>query len=422
MGLNIIEKILQNHTRDKVEPGKIIILDVENVMVQDGAAGLLFEQFEKFGEIEIAFPEKFSFVIDHTSPAPNIESSISHKRIRDFCEKNKISLYDVGEGICHQIMLEQGKVLPGTIVIGGESHCCTYGAFNSLGIPAGSTDLAAFMATDEFLFQVPHVLKVELRGKLAEGVTVRDLVFYLISVVSTEQNGIRDFVIEFSGESLSKMTISDRITLSNMAVETGAISAIMPHDNISEYFIGQVAKDSYQPVDPDEDAEYFDIVEVHLEEVKKMIALPHSTANVEFLSMLEGKKIDQAVVGTCSCGQIENYKEVADIFNGRKVKVRTLIVPSSRKILSQMLAEGIVDVFIEAGAIVLPPGCGPCIGTNAGLIADGECVISTSTRNHMGVMGSIRAEVFLASPETVAYSALSGKISSGYLEEVLDET
>lgn len=410
MGRTIIQKIFDSHLEKVVEEGKVAIVNVDALMAQDGSAGIVIDMFN---QLRVPLHDKNNnyFVIDHSTPSPLLGVSMIHNKIRHFAQAHQIKLFDVGCGICHQIMIESGIICPGGLIVGGESHSCMYGALNALGLGVGASDLAAVMATGKLWSFVPETLFVELRGSFSPGVSVRDLIFHLISIFKVDYAHLRDFAIEYGGTALEEFNMASRTAICNMANEMGGVTALMPFDKQTEYWTRKYVKTHFCPVDPDPDADYIEKLVVNLEEVKNMVAMPHSPDNIDYISKLKNVRVDQAIIGTCASGQIEDYESAAQILRGKKSLVRLLIVPSSRKILKELIRRGIIDIFLDAGATILPPGCGPCVGTHMGIVASGEVVISTSNRNYQGIMGSKDSSVYLASPETVAASAIAGKIT-----------
>lgn len=410
MGKTIVEKILLDHCdQEDISKDDLIVFSVDQAMAQDGSAGLVIDQFNAL-DTTVSDPKKITFIIDHSSPSPLVGVSEIHRKIREFTAQNDIKLFDVGCGICHQLMIESGKIVPSSLIVGGESHSCMYGALNTLALSVGSTDLAAVIATNNMWGIIPGTVKVELKGEFAPGVTVRDLIFHLISIFSLEYSTVRNFVIEYSGQALEHISMAGRFSICNMAGEMGALTSIMPYDEITRDWMAEHDIEGGVAVDSDEDADYIETIVVQLEEVKNMIALPHDVTNVDYLSKVKDVYIDQAIIGTCSAGQVEDYEKAANILKGQKVSVRLLIVISSKNVYKELIAKGIIDIFLDAGAVILPPGCGPCVGAHMGIVSGGEVVLSTSNRNYKGTMGSVDSQVYLASPEVVAASAIVGII------------
>lgn len=415
MGKTMTRKILDAHTERVVEDGKLLILNIDTMMVQDGSGALVIDLFNKLAPL-VFNPDKIVFVLDHSAPSPLLGVSEIHNKIRQFAKHSKVHFFDVGAGICHQLMLEHGFLLPGSLLAGGESHTCMYGALNTLGLGLGASDMAAIMATGRMWSLTPSTVSIELRGAFLPGVSVRDLVFHLISVFKLEYSHLRNFVIEYSGDAIEDLSMAGRMAICNMANEMGAIGTLMPYDKQTDFWARKYINKPIAPVDPDPGADYDERLVVNLEEVSNMIALPHSPDNVDYITKLKNIKIDQAIIGTCACGQLEDFEVAARILRGKTSLARLIIVPPSRKILKELIRRGVIDVFLEAGGVILPPGCGPCVGTHMGIIASGEVVISTSNRNYQGLMGSMSSHIYLASPEVVAASAVAGIITK-LLEE-----
>jgi 3-isopropylmalate/(R)-2-methylmalate dehydratase large subunit len=409
MGQNIVDKIFEKNINDMTKTAEMSLLKVDQVMVQDGAANLVIDQFNSL-KADLLDSEKYTFIIDHSSPSPIKGISDIHQKMRLFCKQHNITIHDVGAGICHQLMLETGRVLPGTIVVGGEAHSCMYGAANSLGLPVGSTDISSVMATGALWLIKPKVVNVELKGSLQKEISAKDLAFHIISIINTEFLKFNNFVIEYSGDGITNLDMSSRMTVCNMATSMGAISAIMPFDDCTASWAAENVSSVFEPVYSDKDAIYDGDVTINLEEVNNMIALPGNISRIDYLSKIKDIKIDQAIIGTCSSGQVSDYEKAAKVMKGKKVKARVLIVMSSVKIYKELIKKGIIEIFLESGATILPPGCGPCVGSLMGIVSDDEIVISTSNRNYKGIMGGINSKVYLASPEIVATSAVTGEI------------
>ncbi len=412
MKQTIAEKILSEHSKKDVFAGDVCIADLDLIMAQDGTAPLAIKAFEKMGKKRVSHPQKVIFVIDHNSPSPSIGVSQLHQLMRNFVKKQGINFNDVGNGVCHIILPENGYVKPGNLIIGADSHTPTYGALNALAVGMGSTDIAAGLYTGKLWFRVPETIKIILKGELPQGVFAKDVALFLIGKLRAD--GANYKVIELKGKVIDSLSIEARFTLCNMMVEAGAKSAILEVDEKTEKWLKRHNVKNISPVFPDKDASYSQILEFNLSNLKPQIAKPHRVDNVVPISKMEGKKVDQAFLGTCTNGRLEDLRIAASILKNRKVhrNVRLIIVPGSREIFVNAVKEKLIETFIKAEAVVLPPGCGPCVGTHQGVPAEKEVVISTANRNFKGRMGNPNSFIYLASPATVAASAIKGKITN----------
>jgi 3-isopropylmalate/(R)-2-methylmalate dehydratase large subunit len=404
-GKTIIEKILQNHTTSSrdIKADDIIICEIDLLLAQDGTAPLAINAFNKLNT-KIPFPERINFIIDHNSPAPNEGVSNLHKLMREFAQKYSINLYDIGEGICHQVMIESKKLSPGMLVVGADSHTITYGALNLAAIGIGSTELAACMATSKLWFKVPKTKKIIINGKPKNYVFSKDIALYLLRILKEEFANYR--CIEYQGEYINSLSIESRFTLANMSAELGAKACIMPFDD--------KLKDYYKEgIHPDEDAEYEEIREFRIDELEPQVALPHAPSNVVDIQEVVGLKVDQVIIGTCTNGRLEDLEIVHKIIKNRKVNkdTRLIVIPASKHILKTCITKGIIEDIISAGGVIFPPGCGPCVGTHGGIPADDEVILSTANRNFKGRMGNPKARIYLVSPATASASAITGKIT-----------
>lgn len=414
MGKTIAEKILSSHSGKDAKAGDIVIADVDFCFGQDGTSSLIIDNLNNSSLIQkkkIFDKQKSCLVIDHNSPSPNLKVSNIHQKMRRFAEEEGIKIFDVGEGVCHQIIPENGFIKPGFLVVGADSHTCTYGALNALSTGMGSTDVSIVFASGRNWFKVPQTIKIICKGKLQNGVYAKDVALYLIKELTSD--GCTYQSIEFTGEVIENLSISGRCTLANMSVETGAKCGIMLGDKKTEQWLKEKGVRDFSFVFPDKDAIYSEIKEYNLSELEPQVAQPHSVDNVCSIRQLENISINQVFLGTCTNGRLEDLRVASQILKGRKIKkgIRFIIAPSSRQILLSAIKEGILEDLIEAGGVVVSPGCGCCVGTHNGVLADGEVAISTANRNFKGRMGNPNAYIFLASPATVAASALTGKIT-----------
>ena len=413
MGMTMTEKIFARHAGlDKVVPGQLIKSKVDLVLGNDITAPPAIKEFEKIGR-PVFDREKIALVPDHFAPNKDIKSAGMAKTMREFAKKHQIKHYfEVGRmGIEHVILPEKGLVAPGEVIIGADSHTCTYGAVGAFATGVGSTDMGAAMATGDTWFKVPSTIKVELTGSLPKWVCGKDVILTLIGMIGVD--GARYQALEIAGEGVKSLTMTDRLTISNMAIEAGAKNGIFPVDEITmEYITGRVTK-PYEIVEADADAEYASVVTIDLSALKPVVALPHLPENVKNVEDVGEIKIDQVVIGSCTNGRIEDLEQAAEILKGKKVHddVRAIIIPGSQHVYMEAMKRGYIETFIEANAIVSTPTCGPCLGGYMGILAAGERAVSTTNRNFRGRMGHVDSEVYLAGPSVAAASAVAGRIA-----------
>lgn len=410
MGKTIAEKIISTHARKDVMAGDIAICDIDFCFSQDGTSLLAIDSFNQLGVDRLFNESKFCMVIDHSSPSPQAAISNVHKRMREFAKDKEALLYDSGIGVCHQIIPESGHVVCGDLVLGADSHTCTYGGLNCLSTGIGSTDLAIVMASGKNWLKVPYSIKIVINGKPGEHVFAKDVILYIIGKLSASGCTYRS--VEFSGGYIENLSIDGRFTICNMAVEMGAKCAIMPSDKKVIEWLSMHSKRKPIPQEADKNARYLKTYEFDVSRLNPQVAKPHKVDNVSDISEVEGQKINQAYVGTCTNGRLEDLELVAHVLKGRTINpsVKFIIAPASRNVYLEALEKGFILTFIKAGAVVISPGCGPCVGTHAGIPADGEVVISSANRNFKGRMGNPNAFIYLASPLTVACSAIEGRI------------
>ncbi|OGC03540.1 3-isopropylmalate dehydratase large subunit [candidate division WOR-1 bacterium RIFOXYA12_FULL_43_27] len=411
MTKTISEKILSNHSGTDAHAGDIVIANLDYMMGQDGTSGVAIDSFNKMGAKKVFDSSKISIVIDHSSPSPNIGVSTIHKKIREFAKQTGVNLYDIGCGVCHQLLPEQGHVVPGDLVIGADSHTCTYGAINVFSTGIGSTDLAAAWISGKLWFKVPETLKLIYTNKLPKGVFSKDLILYTIGKLGA--GGATYLALEIEGEVINEMSIDARMTISNMAIECGAKAGLMRADQKTLDWVGKHSTRKPNPIEPDKDAVYKDVVEFDLKQIEPQVAKPHTVDNVSPISEVAGTPIQMGLIGTCTNGRLEDLRVAAQILKGKKVHkdCRLIVAPASKTIFLDAIKEGIIETFIDANVAVVTPGCGPCVGTHNGVPANGENVISTANRNFKGRMGNPEAFIYLGSPATVAASVLNGKIT-----------
>jgi 3-isopropylmalate/(R)-2-methylmalate dehydratase large subunit len=414
--MNITEKILAKASGKKVvHPGEIIDANLDMVMIHDLTGPLAVEAFKKIGTPKVWDNKKVVVILDHQVPAESVKAAELHKTMRQFAKDQNLQIYDVGRGgICHQVMPEQGHVKPGDVIIGADSHTCTYGAFGAFATGVGSTEAAAAMATGKIWFKVPPTIKIDVKGKFKKYVAPKDLILNIIGTLSVD--GAIYKAAEFTGPTIKAMTVAGRMTLCNMAVEFGAKNGIIaPDETTTEYLAVRIGKmPDIKALQSDKDAEYERTVEFDVSKLEPQVACPSSVDNVKPVSEIGDVPVEQAFIGSCTNGRLEDLRIAAQVMKGKKVKdgVRALVIPASQEVWKQANDEGLLQIFTEAGAIVCGSACGPCLGGHIGLLAAGESCVATSNRNFIGRMGSTQAKVYLASPATVAASALAGKIVS----------
>ena len=413
MGMTMTEKIFARHAGlEKVVPGQLIKSKVDLVLGNDITAPPAIKEFEKIGR-PVFDREKIALVPDHFAPNKDIKSAGMTKTMREFAKKHQIKNYfEVGRmGIEHVILPEKGLVAPGDVIIGADSHTCTYGAVGAFATGVGSTDMGAAMATGDTWFKVPSTIKVELTGTLPKWVCGKDVILTLIGMIGVD--GARYQALEFAGEGVKALSMTDRLTISNMAIEAGAKNGIFPVDEITmEYITGRVTK-PYEVVEADADAQYASVVKIDLSALKPVVALPHIPENVKNIEDVGEIKIDQVVIGSCTNGRIEDLEQAAEVLKGKKVHpdVRAIIIPGSQHVDMEAMKRGYIETFIEANAIVSTPTCGPCLGGYMGILAAGERAVSTTNRNFRGRMGHVDSEVYLTGPSAAAASAVAGRIA-----------
>ncbi len=414
MGMTITEKILANHCgKDKVIPGDLINADLDVVLCHDVTTTPAIDMLEKSGMDKVFDPDKVVVTPDHFVPNKDIQSAEMVKRIREWAKKHKIkNFYDIGRhGVCHALLPEQGFVRPGITIICGDSHTCTHGAFGTFSTGVGSTDLAAALATGKLWFKVPETMLFKVNGKLPKGVYSKDVILHIITKIGVD--GALYKAMEFCGSTIDEMSMEARMTLCNMAIEAGGKSGIIAPDQKTIDYVRQRTNEKFEMVKSDNDANYSDIIEIDASKIEPTVAFPNLPSNGKSVTEAKGIKIDQAYLGSCTNGRIEDLRIAAEIMKGKSVAkgTRMIVVPATTDIWKQANKEGLLDIFMEAGATVSAPTCGACLGGHMGIIAGGEKCISTTNRNFVGRMGSPKGEVYLASPATVAASAIKGEIA-----------
>lgn len=412
MGKTIAEKILSSHSGKDLKAGDIAVCDVDFCFGQDGTSSIIIDSFKKLGVKGVFDKSKFCMVIDHSAPSPEIGVSQIHKKMRCFARETGVGLYDAGCGVCHQLIPRNGHVTCGDLVLGADSHTCTYGAINVFSTGVGSTDLAITLASGKNWFRVPETIKIIVKGKLLRGVYSKDIILRIINDMTA--NGATYKSVEFTGEAISRLSVDARFTIANMAVEIGAKCGLMDADNkVLKWIEGNISKRPPRPAASDTDAKYATVKEYDISKLSPQIAKPHAVDNVSAIEELEGLKIDMVYLGTCTNGRLEDIEIACEILRGKKVHpdVKFIVAPASREIYLEALRKGFVGLLTDAGCVIVGPGCGPCVGTHNGVLADGEVALSTANRNFKGRMGNPNAFIYLASPATVAASSLVGAIS-----------
>lgn len=415
MGMTMTQKILAAHAGvPEVKAGELISASLDMVLANDITGPVSIKEFDKAGFQQVFDKSKVSLVMDHFTPNKDIKSAEQCKACRTFAKRFDIdNFYDVGEvGIEHALLPEKGLVGPGEAIIGADSHTCTYGALGAFSTGVGSTDVTAGMVTGKAWFKVPSAIKFDLAGAFPPHVSGKDLILHIIGMIGVD--GALYKSMEFSGPGVSSLTMDDRFTICNMAIEAGAKNGIFPVDEITLDYVKSRVNREFKTYEADEDAVYENVYHIDLSSLEPVVSFPHLPSNTRTFKDIPEIEIDQVVIGSCTNGRISDMEKAAAIFKGKHVAkgVRAIIMPATQKIYMECLKRGYLETFIEAGCIISPPTCGPCLGGHMGILAAGERCVSTTNRNFIGRMGHVDSEVYLASPETAAASAISGKISS----------
>jgi len=412
MGKTFAEKILAEKAglKDAV-PGQIVTVKPDYLLMHDNTAAVIekiSDEIEKYGIVDKNLP---IIVLDHVIPAANEKTASSHKKIREFVKKHKLkNFFDIGNGVCHQIVFEKGFAIPGSLIVGSDSHTCSYGSVGAFSTGIDRTEAAVILLTGETWLKVPETIKITLKGKLKPFVSAKDVILYIIGDIGS--SGADYCSVEFHGD-LKQFSVGDRFTIANMGVEAGAKNAAFPVDKVTIEYLKSIGVTNYTPVWADSDASYFKELTYDLSTISPTIACPHNVDNVKPVSELAGLEIEQCLIGTCTNGREKDFEIAANILKGKKVSpdVRLLILPASKNVFENCLRNGTIEILSNAGAIILPSGCGPCLGAHQGVLAPGERCLSTSNRNFKGRMGCKESEIYLASPATVAASAIYGEIT-----------
>jgi len=413
MSMTFVEKIFAKYSDLKeVVPSQIVTVKPDHLLTHDNTAAIIQKiqpELKKYGVYDTSLS---IIVLDHVIPAASEKTAKNHKEIREFVNKYKIKhFYDVGCGVCHQIVVEKGLALPGKLLLGSDSHTCSYGAIGAFSSGIDRTEAASLMLTGETWLKVPNSIKITLKGKLPKGVYAKDVVLHIIGDISA--SGANYCSVEFCGD-IEQFSVEERFTIANMGVEMGAKNAFFPADKIAVDYLNSigVSPSDYTAINPDSDASYYQELVYDLSSFEPVVAFPHTVDNIKNISEVKDLEIQQCLIGTCTNGRLSDFKIAADILKGKKIhsSVRLLVLPSSRKVYMDALDKGIIETLVKAGGTLLPPGCGPCLGAHQGCLAPGERCLSTANRNFKGRMGCKDAEIYLASPATVAVSAIHGKI------------
>ncbi len=411
MGKTLAEKILSAKSNTEAQAGNIVVVPLDLVFVQDSTGPLTLRQFIETGLKTIHHPARTIFFIDHSAPSPAKELANDHIFLRGFARGQGVVLSDVGQGVCHQLVAESWAN-PGDIIVGADSHTVTTGALGAFATGMGSTDIAIVMALGKTWLRVPETIKIVVHGRFAKGVYAKDLILHLIGQIGAD--GATYKALEFSGEAITSLPMSERLTIANMVVEAGAKVGLFPSDTITEnYLRSQGRGEGYLPLNADPDAAYESTIEIDAAQLEPTVAQPHTVDNTALAKELKGIKIDQVFLGTCTNGRLDDIRIAASILQGKQCHphTRLIIAPASQKVLLAALAEGYITTLVEAGANIVPPGCAACLGVHQGVLGDGEACLSTANRNFKGRMGNPDSFIYLASPATAAATAIRGEIT-----------
>ena len=413
MSMTMAEKILAKAAGKKEsEAGEIVMANIDVAMTHDLTGPLSVESFEKIGTSKVWDPEKIVIVFDHQVPADSLDAANNHLVMRQFVKEQGIkNFYDVREGVCHQVLPEKGHVVPGEVIVGTDSHTCTHGALGAFSTGIGSTDMAMVFSTGQLWFKVPETIRFEIEGTLGNYVYAKDVVLNIIGQIGAD--GATYKACEFAGGTVKEMTVSDRMVLCNMAIEMGGKTGLVEPDAKTLKYVNARSNKSYEVMKSDLDAPSMETMHIDVNDLEPQIACPHHVDNVKPVSEVDGIEIDQIFLGSCTNGRISDLRDAAKILKGKQVAdgVRMLVIPASREVYTKALDEGLINTFVDAGALVTNPCCGPCLGGHVGLLGPGEVSLSTSNRNFRGRQGSPEAEVYLSSAAVAAASAITGKIT-----------
>jgi 3-isopropylmalate/(R)-2-methylmalate dehydratase large subunit len=411
-GQTMAQKLLaQKAGKTEVQVGEIVNVEPDLAMSHDNA-GLVIKQFRQIGQSRVWNPGRIVIPLDHRAPAESEKTATAHKSIREFVKEQGIkNFYDIREGICHQVIIEKGHILPGQLAVGTDSHTTSYGCIGALSTGIGATEMAAVWATGKIWLRVPESLRIIIKGPMPRGVYAKDVILHIIGQLTVEGANYKS--VEYYGETVARMSISERFTLCNLSMEMGAKFAVVPFDKVTRKYLAGVTGKDYSPIFSDVDAVFDNAYEFNVSKLEPQIACPYSVDNVKPVSQVKGTKIDQVVLGSCTNGRLDDLEIAARILKGRKAHpdLRMLVLPATRTIYTQALRKGYLRTFLDAGAVILNPGCGPCLGAHEGILAAGEKCLATTNRNFKGRMGSAESEVYLASPAVAAVTATKGEIA-----------
>jgi homoaconitate hydratase family protein len=411
LGKTFSEKILGIKAQKEVQAGEVVTVSPDYILSHDNSAAII-KEFQKLGVKGVMSPQKLVIILDHVVPAASEKYALNHKIIREFVSGQKIqNFFDIPSGICHQVFSENGFALPGKLILGADSHTTSYGAFGAFAAGIGRSEVATLWATDEIWLRVPETIKIEIEGGLPAGVYAKDVILKIIGDEGADRANYK--AVEFTGQAVKKFSVASRLVLANMAAEMGAKNGYFEPDEETLRWLKGRTKDKFKVISSDPDARYEAVLNYNISSLEPQVACPHTVDNVKPISGAEGKEFHQAVIGTCTNGRLEDLETAARILKGKKVhpNVRVLIIPASRQEYLHALKKGILEILAEAGCVILNPGCGPCLGAHQGVLAPGEVALSTANRNFQGRMGSREAQIYLASPATVAASSIEGKIA-----------
>ena len=412
MGKTFIQKVFEKKAGRSLRESEIVFVQLDYILTHDNSAAIIKKLSQVKEGIKVKYPDRIVIVLDHVIPAANAKTANNHKEIREFVKEQHIThFYDIGRGICHQVLPEVGLAIPGSIIVGSDSHTCTYGAFGAFSTGIDRTEAAGIWITGETWFKIPRSYKIVVEGKFQQRVSAKDLILKIIGDLGADGANYKS--VEYHGSGIKNLDISDRMTIANMAVEMGAKNGVFPVDEQTEKWLHEHKVDTFDAIWADDNAVYEKQFSYDLSKIAPQVAFPHTVDNVKDIADAEGIKVDQCFIGTCTNGRLEDLHAAAAILNGRTVhpSTRLIILPASREVYQQAADDGTMSILNRAGAVILPSGCGPCLGAHQGVMADNEVTISTANRNFKGRMGNKTAEIYLASPETVAASALKGVIT-----------
>jgi len=412
MSKTFIQKVLEKKSGKELQEGEITFVEPDYILTHDNTAAISKKLAQIKEGIEVKYPERIVIVLDHVIPAASEKTANNHKIIREFVKEQNIEhFYDIGKGICHQVLPEMGLAVPGSIVVGSDSHTCTYGAFGAFSTGIDRTEAAGIWVTGQTWFKLPRTFKITLKGELQKHVTAKDLILKIITDIGADGANYR--AVEYHGDGIKNLTIPERMTIANMAIEMGAKSSAFPVDSRTREWLKEAGVEDYEEIWADEDAKYEKEFSYNLDEIEPMVAFPHSVDNGKPVQEAEGIKVDQCFLGTCTNGRMEDLELAAKILKRKKIHpdIRFIVGAASQKIYEEAMANGTIQELVKSGSVIIPPGCGPCLGAHQGTMAAGEKTLSTANRNFKGRMGNKDSFIYLGSPATAAATALKGEIT-----------